>query len=301
MRKILITGGTTFVSRYVARYFAQNGDDVYVINRGSRPQPDNVTLIKCDRTKLDERLRNMHFDVVLDITAYTEEHIRTLVESIGSFDDYIFISSSAVYPETNSQPFSEEQICGKNSVWGEYGINKLKAENYLKGKVPQAYILRPPYFYGVYENLYREPFIFDCILNDRKFYIPQNGDMKLQFFNVSDLCRFIEILLKNHPENKIFNVGNSKAVTIKEWIEICCKLSDKTPEFVSVDNDIDQRKYFCFYDYEYILDVSKQNELMPNTIPLEKGLKEEFEWYKNNLDSVYNRKPYFEFIDENLS
>ena len=39
---------------------------------------------------------------------------------------------------------------------------------------------------------------------------------------------------------------------------------------------------------------------MTDTIPLEKGLKEEFEWYKNNLDSVYNRKPYMEYIDNNL-
>ena len=29
MRKILVTGGTVFVSRFVADYFAQKGDDVY--------------------------------------------------------------------------------------------------------------------------------------------------------------------------------------------------------------------------------------------------------------------------------
>lgn len=49
-----------------------------------------------------------------------------------------------------------------------------------------------------------------------------------------------------------------------------------------------------------MLDVSKQNELIPDTVSLEKGLKEEFEWYKNNPDSVYNRKPYMEYIDNNL-
>ncbi len=25
------------------------------------------------------------------------------------------------------------------------------------------------------------------------------------------------------------------------------------------------------------------------------------EWYRNNLDSIYNRKPYMEFIDNNLA
>lgn len=43
--------------------------------------------------------------------------------------------------------------------------------------------------------------------------------MKLQFLNVSDLCRFIEIILNNHPDNHIFNVGNKETVTVKEWVK----------------------------------------------------------------------------------
>ncbi len=55
------------------------------------------------------------------------------------------------------------------------------------------------------------------------------------------------------------------------------------------------------YVTQYFVDVSLQEELMPDTINLRDGLKEEFEWYKNNLDSVYNRKPYVQFIDEHLN
>lgn len=298
--KILITGGTTFVSKYTAEHFVKNNNDVYVINRNSKEQISGVHLINCDRTQLGDRLKGRYFDLVIDVTTYTEEHIRTLLESGVKFTDYIFISSSAVYPETNEQPFKEYQLCGKNSVWGDYGINKLNAEKYLHSKFSNAYILRPPYFYGIYENLYREAFPFDCAMQDRTFYIPENGEMKLQFFNVSDLCRFIEIIIEKHPKNHIFNVGNSEAVTIREWVELCYKSAGKIPRFVSVDKNVPQRDYFCFYDYEYILDVSKQNELMPETTPLEQGLKEEFEWYKNNQDSIYNRKPYIDFIDNKL-
>ncbi len=99
--KILITGGTTFVSRYTAEYFIRKGHSVTVINRGSRPQVAGAELIKADRMQLENRLKDLHFDVVLDITAYTREHIEKLVLSGISFDDYIFISSSAVYPELN--------------------------------------------------------------------------------------------------------------------------------------------------------------------------------------------------------
>lgn len=299
MQKILIIGGTTFVSRFTAEYYVNKGDEVYVINRNSKSQVNGVKLIDCDRTKLGNRLKGMHFDVVLDIAAYTEEHVKTLLNALDSFDDYIFISSSAVYPETNIQPFSENQPCGKNSVWGDYGTNKLAAEKYLLKNLPSAYILRPPYFYGVYENLYREPFVFDCAEKDRPFYIPENGEMKLQFFNVKDLCRFIDILLEKHPENKIFNLGNKESFTIRDWVTLCYKAVGKTPKFVSVDKSINQRNYFCFYDYEYTLDVTKQCELMPSTIPLEQGLKEEYEWYKSNHSAV-TPKTYIDFIENNL-
>lgn len=298
--RMLITGGTTFVSKYAAEYFVGKSNDVYVINRGTREQIPNVKHIKCDRLNLGDRLKNIHFDAVLDITAYNDEHIKSLINALGNFDDYIFISSSEVYPETNHQPFAENQIIGHNCVWGDYGLNKVKAERYLQSAFQNAYILRPPYFYGIYENLYREPFVFDCAMADRPFYIPQNGDMKLQFFSVKDLCRIIEIILEKHPGNHIYNVGNSECVTVKEWVDLCYKTAGKTPQFISVDKIYNQRDYFCFYDYEYVLDVAEQSKLMPNTESLEQGLKEEFDWYKNNTDSVYNRKPYIDYIDKNL-
>lgn len=298
--KILITGGTTFVSKFTAEYFLHAGNEVYVLNRGSRSQPAGAFHIKLDRNEPGNRLKGKKFDVILDVTAYTEEHIKALLSSGVEFDNYILISSSAVYPETNTPPFREDQPCGFNSVWGDYGLNKLKAEKYLQKHVPSAYILRPPYFYGIYDNLYREAFVFDCAILGRPFYIPGDGSMKLQFFNVSDLCRFIEVLLSKRPVNRVFNVGNKESVTIKQWVEICCRAAGKTAEFVSVNKSVPQRNYFCFYDYEYNLDVSRQTKLMPVTKPLEEGLKEEFEWYKNNPDSVYSRKPYIKFIDEKL-
>jgi dTDP-glucose 4,6-dehydratase len=78
--KILITGGTTFVSKYAAEYFVAKGNEVTVINRNSRPQVDGVTHINCDRTALGDRLNGKHFDLILDVTAYTEEHIKTLLD-----------------------------------------------------------------------------------------------------------------------------------------------------------------------------------------------------------------------------
>lgn len=298
MKKILVTGGTVFVSRYIAEYYVAQGYDVYVLNRNSREQSEGVTLIEADRHNIGDVLRNLHFDVVID-TAYTSNDVVSLLDALGSYEEYILISSSAVYPEYAPQPFQEKTPLAVNKYWGKYGTDKIEAEKILMKRNPNAYILRPPYLYGQMNNVYRESFVFDCALADRKFYLPKDGGMKLQFFHVHDLCRFIDILLKNKPSQHIFNVGNKEAISIREWVELCYRVVGKKAEFVNVYDDIEQRNYFSFYNYEYYLDVSLQDALMPDTKPLYDGLNEAFNWYKDNSDKVI-KKAFFDYIDNNL-
>lgn len=296
MKKMLITGGTVFVSRFLAEFFAEKYD-VYVLNRNTRPQSRNVTLIQADRHFLGECLKGYHFDVVLD-TAYTAEDIHGILDALGSFDDYILISSSAVYPETEMQPFTEETTVGENRFWGIYGTNKIAAEKALQSRVPNAYVLRPPYLYGPGNNVYREAFVFECAEKNRTFYLPGDGGMKLQFFHIEDLCRAVESILEKHPENHVFNVGNPDAVTVKKWVELCYQAVGVTPEFISVSPDVEQRLYFPFYRYEYMLDVGKQRSLIPETKDLETGLAEAYSWYREHKNLVV-RKPLIDFMDKN--
>ena len=279
MRKILVTGGTVFVSKYVAEYYVNQGDEVYVLNR-----------------VLEDKV----FDVVLDVTAYTKTDVTDLLDAFGDFKDYIFISSSAVYPETAKQPFVEEEKTALNKFWGDYGTNKIEAEQELLKRVPQAYVLRPPYLYGEGNNVYREAFVFECALKNRKFYLPKDGKMKLQFFHVDDLCRMIDALLAQKPAQHIFNVGNEEMISIKDWVALCYEIAGKTPEFVSVTKEPEQRNYFSFYDYEYQLDIAKQKQILKETMPLKEGLTRAFAWYKNHENEV-SRKDYISFIDENLA
>ena len=122
MKKVLITGGTVFVSRYIAEHYAAKGCEVYVLNRNTRAQSEGVKLIEADRHALGDRLKGLHFDLVVD-TAYTAEDIKSLAQALDGYDDYVLISSSAVYPETTDKPFSEEAPLGRNAIWGDYGLN----------------------------------------------------------------------------------------------------------------------------------------------------------------------------------
>ena len=298
--KILVTGGTVFVSRYTAEYFVRKGHEVFVLNRGTRTQPEGVKLIRCDRNDLGDRLKQYEFDLVIDVAAYSKKDIEALLNSLGNVKDYVFISSSAVYPERLPQPFTEEMQCGENIYWGAYGTNKAEAEAYLHSRVPNAYILRPPYLYGPMNNVYREAFVFECAENDLPFYVPGDGSMPLQFFHVEDMCRFIEIIIDKHPEQKIFNVGNKETLDINGWVDMCYAVLNKTPRKIYVHGSVEQRSYFPFLNYSYKLNVTKMRELMGKTKDMPSGLRESYMWYRTNKESV-RRKPLLDYINENFT
>ena len=298
MKRVLVTGGTVFVSRYIAEYYVTKGYEVYVLNRNTKEQSKGVNLIQADRHEIGDAFKDTYFDIVID-TAYTAHDVETLLVALGEYGEYILISSSAVYPEYATQPFAEETELAENKYWGIYGTNKIEAEAVLQKRNPDAYILRPPYLYGPMNNVYRESFVFDCALKDRKFYLPKDGGMKLQFFHIHDLCRFVDVLLEKIPQQHIFNVGNEEAISIREWVKLCYEAVGKEVDFVEVKEEIEQRNYFCFTNYEYYLDVSKQYELMQDVKPLKDGLEEALEWYLDNMDKVY-KKPYMDYIELNL-
>lgn len=296
MKSMLVTGGTVFVSRYIAEYFLAKHYDVHVLNRNRQEQSKGVKLIEADRHHLGDILRDFHFDVIID-TAYDSKDVEKLVEALGGFEEYILISSGAVYPQHSFQPIKEDTPLEITEYMDTYGKDKMQAELALLTIHPNAYILRPSYLYGPMNNIYREAFIFDCALANKKCYIPNNGEMNLQFFHIHDLCRFIDIILTKNPAQHIFNLGNKNMISIREWVKLCYHVAgNKNVEFVSVSEDIEQSNYFCFSNYEYCLDTMKQYELMQENKPLYEGLKDAFAWYQNNKEKV-RKKDYINYID----
>lgn len=95
MKKILITGGTVFVSRYFAEHF-KSKYEVYVLNRNTRKQVKGVHLIEADRNSLKDKLKSYDFDAIVDVCSYNKADIENLLNGLSSVKEYIFISSSAV-------------------------------------------------------------------------------------------------------------------------------------------------------------------------------------------------------------
>lgn len=79
--------------------------------------------------------------------------------------------------------------------------------------------------------------------------------------------------METKPAEHIFNVGNPDTISIKDWVTMCYLCLNRTPVFVNVYEDIEQRNYFSFYHYEYYLDVQKTTENFAGHNTAGRGLK----------------------------
>ncbi len=101
--RVLVLGGTHFIGPPAVRSLVARGHEVAVFHRGqtNADLPDSVQHLHGDRARLTNfaaDFRQFGPDVVLDMSAYTEEDGRTLVELFsGMARRLVAISSGDVY------------------------------------------------------------------------------------------------------------------------------------------------------------------------------------------------------------
>ena len=296
MKKILIMGGNQFVGKEIVKKFLEKNNTVYVLNRGTRKNIEGVFFLKADRNNYIETeniLKNIEVDIIVDVSAYTEEQVDILQKVMKDrFKQYILISSASVYNSIESAPVNEESETGENLIWGDYAKNKYLAEqktiensNLYNFKYT---IYRPFYIYGIGNNLDRENYFFSRIKYDLPIYIPSKNNI-IQFGYVEDLALAIESSINNSDfYNQIFNISGDEYVTMSEFIEICAKVINKKTTIKYVDTEKSQikvRDWFPFREVNLFGDISKlENTGFRNTYSLVQGLEKTYKYNdKNNL------------------
>ena len=296
MKKILIMGGNQFVGKEIVKNFLEKDYIVYVLNRGTRKNIEGVFFLKADRNNYIETeniLKNIEVDIIVDVSAYTEEQVDILQKVMKDrFKQYILISSASVYNSIESAPVNEESETGENLIWGDYAKNKYLAEqktiensNLYNFKYT---IYRPFYIYGIGNNLDRENYFFSRIKYDLPIYIPSKNNI-IQFGYVEDLALAIESSINNSDfYNQIFNISGDEYVTMSEFIEICAKVINKKTTIKCVDTEKSQikvRDWFPFREINLFGDISKlENTGFRNTFSLVQGLEKTYKYNdKNNL------------------
>lgn len=157
--RVLIIGGTGLISTAVTRLLLLRGDHVTHFNRGATPLrlPPGMpapTLIRGDRTDtaaLERVVRaEQRFDAVLDMVAFTPEHVRGALRAFtGRAGHYVFCSSVDAYVKPYVRyPVTEEHPVGGLTA---YGRDKAAAERVVldaHGPELPVTVLRPGHTSG---------------------------------------------------------------------------------------------------------------------------------------------------------
>ena len=299
-RAVLVMGGSYFIGRRIVDTLLDLGYEVFTCNRGTQPCSSRVTNLTADRDDPDamkRTLKNHLFDIVVDVSGRSRRQSEILCSALDCsvLRHMFFISSSAVYDVDNlAAPYRETDHLAVNRHWSSYGTDKIEAEQYLRdrfaGGDTRLVILRPPYVYGENNYAQRESFVFDHINRRLPLIIPRSGQNRLQFIYSGDLANIIASLMDVPLDMvSVFNVGNRKPVTIREWIMLCIETVGQDIPVIEYDFEKDGRRirdFFPFHDYDNVLDVSEINRHCTRETDFAKGLRMSYIWYCQNKDKI---------------
>ncbi len=229
--RVLVVGGTEFISHHLVRALLRDGHEVAALNRGRRPEllPAGVRLVRCDRKDHDALRRALageRVDAAVDVTyaPTTGEDVEALLEALaGRVGHVLFVSTGRVYDHARPIPFDEGTP--RSLYWGEYARNKIEAEDVLlrwhgERGLPVT-IVRPTHVYGPMNTRNNETFFFDRLVRGRPVLVPGAGGWLRQFGHVEDLADAMAAMLgRREAFGQAYNVTGEEIVTQVGFVEL---------------------------------------------------------------------------------
>lgn len=162
--KILVLGGTAFLSQQVAEQAVAAGHEVTCACRGtSGPVPDGARHVPLDRSVDTDpqtgpwaELAGSDWDTVVDV-ARTPSWVATATSALGGAPHWVFVSTISVYAEPLAAgggpgdspvlPPAEEDLPLEGAT--AYGQNKVACEDHVRAVAgARAWIVRPGLIIG---------------------------------------------------------------------------------------------------------------------------------------------------------
>jgi len=228
--KIVITGATGFVGKYLIKYFESTQDRIvtksvrYVASQQFDFE-DSDAIIHLSGKAHDLKKNVKKSDYEEANFKLTKQLYDSFLKSKASV--FIFLSTVKAVADTTNQDITEETIPSPKTY---YGISKLKAEYYIfsreipKGK--RVFILRPCMIHGPGNK-------GNLILLSRFFskglpWALGSFKNKRSFLSVENLSFIIkEILQNNSCLSGIYNVADNEPVSTNELIRLLAKAHNK--------------------------------------------------------------------------
>jgi len=293
-RKILITGGASFIGSHTADALIKNGAKVVIVDNFLTGRKENLNPeIKVYKANIvDSEIENIfkneepdfvyHFAFNRLFLKSVENPLLDMDSIVGSINllnnarkigikKFIFPSSGFVYGKTEKLPMRETD--SPNPIT-PYAIAKYTVENYLKFfyetyNLPYV-ILRYANVYGQRQNIGAMADYIQKLSSGKQAEIYGDGTMSRDYVNVSDIVE-ANLLALEVPEdypNPIFNVGTGIETTLNQLYQKIAELLNKKADPIYLPGrSEEQRRYFLDYS-RYFKAVGWKPE-----ISLDEGLK----------------------------
>jgi nucleoside-diphosphate-sugar epimerase len=202
--KLLLLGGSGFVSGRVLRFSLEAGHEVIAVTRGTTPLPPHAGFLHIQADRNDDNLSwiaNEHdIDAVLDVICQTPAHAVQAVDLARNCKRLVMVSSDYAY-DPRHRPLNMAETVAQFSDFDDYGGRKRQAEQVLldgfaEGRTLPT-ILRPPHIYGPGSNPGtipqhgRRPHLLDDIKAGKTLNLLHGGLGLIQPIHADDFARLI--------------------------------------------------------------------------------------------------------------
>lgn len=301
--KVFIAGKTGFTGSAIIRNAPAN---IEIFS------PSHSELDLCDKSSLKRIFGNFKPDLVVlaagkvgGISANSKNQREFLVSNLeiqnsvimSAFEsevpNLIFLGSSCIYPRDASQPILEESLLtGRLEETNEgYALAKIAGVKLCTAISRETsfnyFSLMPTNLYGPNDNFHPEHSHVPAALI-RRFHEAKlakhksvsvwgTGSPRREFMHVDDLAKAVWFFADKKIEGQMLNIGTGQDVTIRDFANLVGQTLgyDGLIQFDNSRPDGTPRK---------LLDVSKAQAFgWRHEIPLDLGLANTYEWFKNNL------------------
>lgn len=306
--KILITGATGFLGRFLSSYLETQGHEIIKANSKN-----------CDLTKPDSlnQFNNVRFEQIYHLAAWTQAGDFCLYHPGEQWIINQQINTNTLVWWQREQPQAKLIAIGPSCAY-EPGIPH-KEENFLVGTPTESlftyamvkrmlYIgllalnkqFHLKYLMVVPSTLYgpdyhtdgrQMHFIFDLIrkilrgkLYNEPVVLWGDGYQKREIIHVDDFVKTM-VYLADNVDNELFNIGAGEEYTIRDFAKMIC-------EKVGYDRNLiqyDTSKYVGAREKFLITDKVKKAVPDFNLKPLSEGLEETINWFLKNKEKVLGK------------
>ena len=237
--RLLVLGGTKFLSRTVAEQAVQRGWDVTCACRGSSPVPDGATHLPWDRSEdAPAELLETSWDAVVDV-ARLPSHVRRAVEAVPE-SHWVFVSTINVYADNGSSameplvdPVTDDVDLAEDP--DAYGPMKVACEELVSTGASSSMLVRPGLIVGPGDGSGRFSYWPERLSGGGEVLAPGSPDDVVQVIDVRDLAAWILDACDARTTGAFDAVG--ELMPLGELLTQAAEGVSSQPSFTWVDGD----------------------------------------------------------------